>query len=152
MALSRSQPPPEEASTTVRLTPFLFLQLTFLFVLLMVVSGGDLLIRGFRRYPVQPPVWSVPGGEPERGRVAIQQYGCGACHIIPKVRDATGRLGPDLRELRLRTYVAGIVPNTPENLVKWIQDPQAMDPETAMPTLGATEAQARDIAAYLLTE
>ena len=152
MALSRNQPPPEQASTTVRLTPALFFQLTSLFILLMVVSGADLAIRGLRRYPVQPPVWSVPGGEPTRGRIAIRQYGCGACHTISGIRDATGQLGPDLRGLRRRVYVAGIVPNTPEHLVNWIQEPQAMDPETAMPNLGVTKQHARDIAAYLLSE
>lgn len=50
-----------------------------------------------------------------------------------------------------RTYVAGRLPNTPANLIDWIRDPQAIDPATAMPTIGLDEQQARDIAAYLYT-
>jgi cytochrome c1 len=54
-----------------------------------------------------------------------------------------------LEEFARRVYVAGRFPNTPEVLARWIQDPPAMKPGTAMPALGVTEAQARDIAAYL---
>jgi cytochrome c2 len=151
VALSRSQPPGESIKT-IRLTPTLFLQLTLLFVVLMLAAGADLGLRGLRRYPVQPPVWGIPGGEPERGRIAIGQHGCGACHIIPNVRGTTGQLGPDLSDFKLRMYVAGTLPNTPDNVIAWIRDPQAIHPQTAMPTLGVTEAEARDIAALLLWE
>jgi cytochrome c1 len=50
-----------------------------------------------------------------------------------------------------QTYIAGQLPNTPDNLVKWIEDPPAIEPKTAMPKLGLSEAQARDIASYLYT-
>jgi cytochrome c1 len=45
--------------------------------------------------------------------------------------------------------LAGGVENTVENLVKWILDPQAVRPGTTMPTVSATEREARDMAAYL---
>jgi cytochrome c1 len=41
------------------------------------------------------------------------------------------------------------LPNTPDNLVRWLRDPQAVSPQTIMPDLGLGEPQARDIAAYL---
>jgi cytochrome c len=91
----------------------------------------------------------VPGGRPDVGHAEIQAYGCGGCHRISGVRGADGRIGPSLRELAGRWTIAGQLPNTPGNLVRWIVDPQAVDPGTLMPNLGVTAPQARDIAAYL---
>ena len=50
-----------------------------------------------------------------------------------------------------RVYIAGEVPNTSENLVQWLEVPQSIEPGTAMPNLGVTEGEAREIAAYLYT-
>lgn len=86
---------------------------------------------------------------PERGALLLRQYGCGACHRIPGVANAHGIVGPSLDDIGRRVYLAGILPNTPEHMVQWIMDPRAVDPLTAMPNLGVTEPQARDMAAYL---
>jgi cytochrome c len=94
---------------------------------------------------------SLTGGDPDLGRAAIERYGCGSCHTIPGVRGADANVGPSLQKLAGRTYVAGVLPNTPANLTRWIQDPPAVDDKTAMPNLGITEHEARDIAAYLYT-
>ena len=48
--------------------------------------------------------------------------------------------------------IAGVLPNTPENLVHWLRSPQAVVPGNAMPDVGLSDAQARDIAAYLYAE
>jgi cytochrome c1 len=48
-------------------------------------------------------------------------------------------------------YVAGVLPNQPDRLIQWIQDPQSVNPSTAMPNLGVVEPVARDMAAYLYT-
>jgi len=93
----------------------------------------------------------VTGGDPDRGRAAMAAYGCGACHTIPGVPGARGRVGPPLAGLAERAYVAGVLPNTPANLVRWIRVPQEVDPLTAMPDLGVGEGEARDMAAYLYT-
>jgi cytochrome c1 len=93
----------------------------------------------------------IPGGDPSRGRQAIQDYGCGACHIVPGVPGATATVGPPLTAWADRRYIAGALPNSPENLIAWIRDPQAIEPGTVMPTLGVTESDARDVAAYLMT-
>jgi cytochrome c1 len=50
-----------------------------------------------------------------------------------------------------RVYVAGLLRNTPDNMVRWISDPQSVVPGNAMPNMGITAAQARDITAYLYT-
>ncbi|MFL5615026.1 MAG: c-type cytochrome [Gemmatimonadaceae bacterium] len=95
--------------------------------------------------------YAVSGGDADRGKAAIEMYGCGSCHTIPGVRDANGLVGPPLMMWSRRTYIAGEVPNTPDFLVRWIEMPQAIEPGTAMPNLGVTEGRARDIAAYLYT-
>ncbi len=97
-----------------------------------------------------PPPAGV--GDPERGRVAISEQGCGSCHVIPGVRGADGRVGPTLEGVGRRAYIAGRLPNSAENLARWIRDPQAIEPGNAMPTVPMTEDEARDIAAYLLAE
>jgi hypothetical protein len=51
----------------------------------------------------------------------------------------------------LAAYIAGQLPHDAENLVRWIQDPQAIEPGTAMPNLGVVPSVARDMAAYLYT-
>jgi cytochrome c1 len=50
-----------------------------------------------------------------------------------------------------RPVIAGSLPNNQANLVRWIRNPQAIDPETAMPMLGVTERDALDMSAYLLS-
>ena len=91
----------------------------------------------------------VPGGDAERGERALVRYGCGGCHTIPGVAGAEGAVGPPLTRFAARTYVAGRIRNEPAGLVKWIRDPWDIDSATAMPDLGVTESDARDIAAYL---
>jgi cytochrome c2 len=90
-------------------------------------------------------------GNPARGRDAIALYGCGSCHTIPGVRSADALVGPPLDRIGSRAFVGGVVRNTPDNLISWIQNPPALDEKTAMPNLGVTPTDARDIAAYLYT-
>ena len=96
---------------------------------------------------------SVPalGGDPENGRLLLRQFGCGSCHEIPNVATAQGKVGPPLAGIAHRVYVAGVLPNTPENLASFIRHPERHAPRTAMPNLGVTEAHARDMVAYLYT-
>jgi putative membrane protein len=91
------------------------------------------------------------GGDPDRGRTKIQRYGCGSCHTVPGVAGANSMVGPPLDKLAMRNYLAGRLPNSAENLKKWIRHPRSVDPQTAMPEMGVTEQDARDIAAYLYT-
>jgi cytochrome c2 len=93
---------------------------------------------------------SLPG-DPSRGAELIARADCGVCHRIPGVLRARGRIAPPLTSFAERAWIAGEVPNTPETLVHWIQDPPSIVPNTAMPVLGISEADARDMAAYLYT-
>ena len=112
---------------------------------LVTVAGCD------RGVGVKEAAAALTGGSPDRGRAVIPRYGCGACHSIPGVPGATGKVGPPLAGIVERAYVGGVLPNTPQNLIRWIQNPPAVDPLTAMPNVGVTQADARDIAAYLYT-
>lgn len=93
----------------------------------------------------------VTGGVPERGVKAIQTYGCGGCHSIPGVSGATGLVGPPLDNIASRVYLGGHLTNSPQNMIRWIRFPQEVDPRNAMPDMGISEDDARDIAAYLYT-
>lgn len=97
-----------------------------------------------------PDIISV-AGDPQRGRLAADAYGCGTCHVIPGVRGANGQVGPPLGGMAERAYLGGVIPNSPESMVRWIRNPRAIDPRTAMPDTGVSEADARDITAYLYT-
>lgn len=93
----------------------------------------------------------MTGGDVQRGRLAIRQYGCQTCHLIPGVTGADALVGPPLSGIASRKYLAGVLPNTPQHMMEWLRHPQQVEPLSAMPDLGVTEGDARDIAAYLYT-
>lgn len=92
-----------------------------------------------------------PNPEAERGRLLLRQFGCGACHQIPGVAAADGKVGPPLAGIARRVYLAGVLPNTPDNMTAFIRAPEKADPRTTMPNLGVTEAHAREMTTYLYT-
>ncbi|KXK63699.1 hypothetical protein AWW66_01690 [Micromonospora rosaria] len=98
-----------------------------------------------------PPPPQVRNGQPARGAELIARYGCGSCHTIPGIDRAEGLVGPPLTRFGARSYVAGELVNNADNLQRWITDPQAVEPGTAMPNLGVSPLDAQDIAAYLHT-
>lgn len=99
--------------------------------------------------PSRPP----PGvqGDPERGRIVITQFACHTCHIVPGIPGPNAYVGRPLDDLDNRRYIAGKIPNSQQNLVRYLIDPQAVDPGNAMPALGLSERDAQDISAYLLS-
>jgi cytochrome c1 len=91
------------------------------------------------------------GGDPKAGVHEITRTGCGACHTIPGIAEANGLVGPPLTQMGRRTYLAGVLRNTPDNMMVWLQKPQKVVPGNAMPDMGLSEQQARNITAYLYT-
>jgi cytochrome c2 len=91
----------------------------------------------------------IRGASPEAGKTQIVHYGCGACHQIPGVTNANGLVGPPLIHFGRRGTIAGFFSNTPDHLINWLDNPQAMLPGNDMPDLGVTKDEARNIAAYL---
>jgi cytochrome c len=119
---------------------------------LNLALGAALLgVMGGCGAPAPPPDRVVAGGDPSRGIVALRQHGCGGCHLIRGLPEARGAVGPPLDGLPGRAYIAGRLTNHTMNLTRWIQSPRAVDPGTLMPDLGVSDAEARDIAAYLYT-
>ncbi len=114
----------------------------FLSGLLLLPACSTILFPAYSR---------VAGGDPERGVETLQAYGCGACHVIPGVPGAVSYVGPPLDGWADRHYIAGSLSNTPENLMRWLREPQTVEPGTAMPNMDVTEQAARDMSAYLYT-
>lgn len=92
---------------------------------------------------------TVPGADAGRGKLLVRGFGCGTCHTLPDIPQADSLVGPPLGEYWRQGYIAGVLPNQPEALVRWLMDPPAVDPLTAMPDMDISEVDARDIAAYL---
>ena len=119
---------------------------------LLLVALGSVVVLGACGWFRSPePRFEIAGADIERGRSALIAYGCVACHTVPGVAGPNTYVGPPLDAWAERRYIAGRVANNPDNLIEWIRFPQAIDPETAMPSLAVSEQDARDIAAYLYT-
>lgn len=123
------------------------MRLIFSFGLLLLM----LLISACQPVQTAEGITPVPDGDRERGRQALADYGCGACHAIPGVPGAEGLVGPPLKHWANRGYIAGLLPNTPENLIPWLMNPQSFEPGTAMPNMEVTLEDATDMAAFLFS-
>jgi cytochrome c len=96
------------------------------------------------------PYGGAPSAQRVTGQRLLAQYQCGSCHAIPGVPIAQGAVGPPLSAYGRRSYIAGHLPNRPDTLAQWIVAPAALVPGTAMPAMGVSPQDARDMAAYLL--
>jgi cytochrome c2 len=109
-----------------------------------------LLISGCSAVPLVRSQ-QVGSGEAQLGQQLVVDYGCVSCHVVPGVRSEPSWVGPPLTHWGQRSYIAGSLVNNEDNLVRWLTDPQSVEEGTAMPDLGVTEQDARNIAAYLLS-
>jgi cytochrome c len=130
---------------------FRFINRYFGFSTLVIIFGfigmGE-LIRATRYMSVAPD-YVFSDTVIEQGEAAIEVYGCGSCHTIPGISSADARVGASLEDFGERTFVAGELANTPENLIAFLLDPQQINPGTDMPNLGLSPEEAANIAAYL---
>jgi mono/diheme cytochrome c family protein len=94
----------------------------------------------------------VIAGDARRGRRILAQYACQSCHRVPGVTGSEVDVGRPLDGLANRRVIVGMLPATQDNLIRWIRNPQAIDPDAAMPNMGVTERDAQDISAYLLAK
>lgn len=113
------------------------------------LAAAAALLAACKEPPKTDP---LTGGNPRVGQQLVAHYGCAACHEIKGIAHADTSVGPSLTKLRERAYVGGVLPNTSENLIRWIMHPHQYAPNTAMPELGVSEADARNIAAYLYNQ
>jgi cytochrome c len=99
--------------------------------------------------PAAPP---PPSPKVEQGKQVAIRYGCGVCHIIPGLPEATGVLGPSLAGVASRPAISeGVVQNTPANLTQYILKPGSMNPQSRMPPMGLNNEEAEAVTAFLLT-
>ncbi len=86
-----------------------------------------------------------------KGQRIFESMACINCHSV-KGTVADGTFGPDLTHLMSRdTIASGAVANTPENLRRWIQDPNLIKPGSRMPAMGLSGPDLDEVAAYLET-
>lgn len=109
------------------------------------------LLAGCEDEHAVPVARTLVKGSAEEGRAAILNISCGVCHVIPGVPGAQGAVGPSLEGFAHRSLIAGVAPNRPATLARWVRDAPSVSPATGMPDLPVTEEQAVDIAAYLYT-
>jgi cytochrome c oxidase subunit II len=122
-------------------------------------SHANMRFRVFVREPEAFERWveaqRAPAVEPRtddemEGRSIYARSACVACHTIRDV--STGVIGPDLTHFGSRRRLAAdMFDNTADNVTAFLLDPDALKPGVKMPALGLTEAQARAVAAYLLS-
>ena len=113
--------------------------------------GSGLVIHYQAQQEVRTNAEQLTGGDSKAGRLLMTRYGCSSCHEISGVPAARGMVGPSLTGVAERSLLAGKLPNTPANMIRWIREPQSISPGSGMPNLGASETDARDMAAYLYT-
>jgi cytochrome c len=118
---------------------------------LLVAGASGLAEYRHEEFKLEKKAQAITGGSVARGKLAFAHYGCGGCHSIKGVPQASGKVGPPLTGVGARAMIAGKLENRPDNLRRWIEHPQAVSPGTAMPELGVTHADSRDIAAFLYT-
>ena len=85
-----------------------------------------------------------------RGRDLAKSAGCAGCHTIPGLSRGAN-VGPPLTTIGQRVYIAGLLPNTPANMARWLTETQKIRPADAMPSTALEPEQAADIAAFLAT-
>jgi cytochrome c oxidase subunit 2 len=86
-----------------------------------------------------------------RGRELFASLACVSCHRI-RGTEARGDVGPDLTHLMSRqTLGSGVVPNTPDELSRWVADPATIKPGVKMPAMGLDRDQLGAVVRYLET-
>ncbi|HET6493766.1 MAG TPA: cytochrome c oxidase subunit II [Thermoleophilia bacterium] len=97
----------------------------------------------------QRPAAQPTGTDAIAGQQVIASVGCGSCHSI-RGTSLKGTFGPDLTHFGSRGGIAAYtLRNTPENLLRWIQDPQEVKPECNMPNVPLPPQQQKELVAYL---
>ena len=95
----------------------------------------------------QAPARDDPATRP--GRELFASLACINCHTI-RGTPANGIFGPDLTHLMSRSTIAsGAAENTPENLRRWIEDPDAIKPGSLMPAMKVADADLDALVAYM---
>jgi cytochrome c oxidase subunit 2 len=123
------------------------------------MSHANMRFRVFVHEPADFEKWvkaqqapPVESADPvaQQGRTLFTQSTCVGCHTIAGV--SAGHIGPDLTHFASRkTFAGSLMATTPENLIRWIENPEHMKPGALMPNLGFKGEESKALAAYLLS-
>lgn len=127
---------------------FVWVVLTCGLITLLIIVG-NLTVLGLNRSKL-PDLTNMNWDEHRRGRLLLNQYGCGGCHIVPGLNKARGRVGPSLENIHEQMFIGGVVANDLNNLANWIKQPESLAPGTAMPNLGVSTEDSQIMANYLM--
>ena len=85
-------------------------------------------------------------------KALLQAKACGACHVIPGVEGAYGKVGPSLKGLHERKRIVGdVLENNPKNLKAWLKNPKSIKTGTMMPNTGLTDEEVEILILYFDT-
>src|SRR5262249_9862152 len=114
-------------------------------VIVHPAGGFEQWVKAQQGPPVEP---TAPLAH--QGKEFFSKAACVGCHTITGI--SAGRIGPDLTHFASRkTFAGSLMMSTPDNLAKWIENPDHMKPGALMPNLGMTADQSKAITAYLLS-
>jgi mono/diheme cytochrome c family protein len=117
---------------------------------LVLVGGGAFVAVKYRQVKIERQADAALGGVARRAIPIMLANGCSGCHTISGVPGAQGQIGPRLDStLTSKLYIAGVLPNSRENMIQWLRASRELVPHTAMPSTGISDQEARDVAAYL---
>ena len=125
--------------------------LGLILLVLIVVVAGAAAVQVVRTRTFEREARALVGGNPAFGKDAMARHGCIACHVVPGFFGTKSQVGPSLDGFAHRSFVAGVAQNTPDHVIRFIREPRSVAPRSAMPVLGLSETEARDIATYLYT-
>ncbi len=94
---------------------------------------------------------TLPGIDAEAGKAVFISKGCTGCHTVQGIPEAQGKVGPELTHQASNPSIAGVLPNTQENLREFLKDPAAVKPGTVMPNMALTDREIEALTAFLRT-
>ena len=106
------------------------------------------------KHQLEPPV-KPSSGPGAAGAKIFANAPCAICHTVRGVSGFSkeytyGFRGPDLTHFGSRTTLAGsMMDNTPQNVARWIRNPDEVKPGANMPTLGLSGGEMNELVAYL---
>jgi cytochrome c2 len=115
----------------------------------VAVAGTVVVNQRFAQADIRHRAEALTGGRVDRGHDLFISKGCGGCHALAGISEATGLVGPPLDNVAERAVIGGMLANSPPNLTRWISAPQSVVPGNAMPDIPMTGQEASDIAAFL---
>ncbi len=122
------------------------------------LQHAHMLLRVYVQSPADFEQWveqqqqrAVQDSSVAEGRAIFQKNACINCHTIAGT-EATGHFGPDLTHLMSRdTIASGALPNTRDNLQKWIENPDSLKPGALMPAMKLDNHDLNAVTSYLMT-